>query len=89
MQSVFFPFSCELAEKTISSALNANRLKFTYWAKNPGPLELVYRSKTAIGYGLRQGSSIKETCSSVRVVLLQKFYNGKSYYVLTSYPWMG
>jgi len=92
MQSVSSYFSYELAEKATSSALKANRLKIIYWAnwaKDPGPLELVYRSKTAIGYGFRQSSSIKETCSSVRVVLLKKFYNGKPYYVLTSYPWMG
>lgn len=92
MQSVSSYYACQMAEQAISLALKAKRLKIIYWAKwakKTGPLERVYRSKTAMGYGFRQGSSIKETCSSVRVVLLKKFYNGKPYYVLTSYPWMG
>ena len=92
MQSVSSFYSMEHAEKAISAALRLNRLKIIYWAnwgKNSSPLELVYRNSTAVGYGFRQGRTAKETCSAVRVVLLKKTYNGKPYYVLTSYPWMG
>lgn len=92
MQSVSSYYSLQHAEKAISLALKANRLKIIHWAnwgKNSGPLELVYRSGSAVGYGFRQGKSVKETCYAVRVVLIKQTYNGKPYYVLTSYPWMG
>ncbi|WP_210478305.1 RNase A-like domain-containing protein [Pantoea ananatis] len=92
MSSVSSYYSVEIAEKAISSALKANRLKIIHWANwsnDSRPLELVYKSSTAVGYGFRQGSSARETCNAVRVVLLKKIFNGKPYYVLTSYPWMG
>ncbi|KAF6683830.1 MULTISPECIES: RNase A-like domain-containing protein [Pantoea] len=92
MHSVSSYYSVQIAEKAISSALKANRLRIIHWANwgnNASPLELVYRSRAAVGYGLRQGKAAKETCYAVRVVLLKQTYNGKPYYVLTSYPWMG
>lgn len=92
MHSVSSYYSVQIAEKAISSALKANRLSIIHWANwgnNASPLELVYRSRAAVGYGFRQGKATKETCYAVRVVLLKQTYNGKPYYVLTSYPWMG
>ncbi|WP_318011316.1 RNase A-like domain-containing protein [Brenneria tiliae] len=80
------------AEKVLSSALKANRLKIIHWAnfnKAADPLELTYNAGSAIGYGFRQGSTTKEMITRVRVVLLKKTYNGKPYYVLTAYPFMG
>jgi len=92
MQSVSSYYSVQQAEKAISSALKANRIKIIYWANSGAgakPLELVYRTGSAVGYGFRQGKNVKETSTAVRVVLLKQTYNGKPYYVLTSYPWMG
>lgn len=92
MHSVSSYYSTQIAEKAVSSALKANRLKIIYWANwgnKTSPLELVYRSRVAVGYGFRQGNATKETCYAVRVVLLKQTYNGKPYYVLSSYPWMG
>ncbi|MFV9711397.1 MULTISPECIES: RNase A-like domain-containing protein [unclassified Pantoea] len=92
MHSVSSYYSVQIAEKAISSALKANRLRIIHWGNwgnNASPLELVYRSRAAVGYGFRQGKAAKETCYAVRVVLLKQTYNGKPYYVLTSYPWMG
>ncbi|WP_455821176.1 RNase A-like domain-containing protein [Pseudomonas cerasi] len=85
-------YSATQAEKAISSALKANRLKIIYWANSGAgakPLRLIYNSGQAVGYGFRQGRNIKETSSSVCVVLLKKEYLGKPYYVLTSFPFMG
>jgi len=92
MQSVSSYYSTQIAEKSVSSALKANRLKIIYWANRgnkTSPLELVYPTRVAVGYGFRQGNATKETCYAVRVVLLKQTYNGKPYYVLSSYPWMG
>ncbi len=92
MQSVSSFYSVQQAEKVVSSAMRANRLKIIYWANfssNSRPLELTWKTSTAVGYGFRQGKNVKETSYAVRVVLLKKVFNGKPYYVLTSYPWMG
>lgn len=92
MQSVSSYYSVQQAEKVISSALKANRIKIIYWANSGAgtkPLALVYRTGSAVGYGFRQGKNIKETSTAVRVVLLKQTYNGKPYYVLTSYSSMG
>lgn len=92
MLSVSSYYSTQIAEKSVSSALKANRLKIIYWANRgnkTSPLELVYHTRVAVGYGFRQGNATKETCYAVRVVLLKQTYNGKPYYVLSSYPWMG
>ncbi|MEB6561178.1 hypothetical protein MXL17_10090 [Klebsiella aerogenes] len=92
MRSVSSFYSVQHAEKAISSALKANKLKVVYWANSGAgsrPLELTYKTGSAIGYGFRQGLNVKETSYTVRVVLLKQVYQGKPYYVLTSYPYMG
>ncbi|MFE8102748.1 RNase A-like domain-containing protein [Brenneria goodwinii] len=81
-----------VAEQAVSATLKANRIKIIYWAnitKASDPLELTYATGNVIGYGFRQGSKIKESVTTVRVVLLKKSYNGNPYYVLTAYPFMG
>lgn len=92
MRSVSSFYSVQQAEQVISNALKANRLKIIYWANSGAgahPLELTYNAKSIVGYGIRQGINIKETTSTVRVVLLKQTYQGNPYYVLTSYPYMG
>lgn len=92
MSSVSSFYSVQQAEQVISNALKANRLKIIYWANSGAgahPLELTYNAKSVVGYGIRQGINIKETTSTVRVVLLKQTYQGNPYYVLTSYPYMG
>ncbi|MGL6017180.1 MAG: RNase A-like domain-containing protein [Gibbsiella quercinecans] len=92
MSSVSSFYSVQQAEQVISNALKANRLKIIYWANSGAgahPLELTYNAKSIVGYGIRQGINIKETTSTVRVVLLKQTYQGNPYYVLTSYPYMG
>nr|WP_270221072.1 RNase A-like domain-containing protein [Kosakonia cowanii] len=93
MQSTSSFFKLEQAEKVISSALKANRLKILHWANlsrsAENTLDITYKSGSAVGYGFRQGSQIKETLYVVRIVLLKKMYNNKPYYVLTAYPFMG
>lgn len=82
-------YSLQQAEKVISDALKSNRLKIIYWANSGAgsqPLELTYKAGSTIGYGFRRGHPIKETTSTIRVVLLKQAYQGKPYYVLTSYP---
>jgi len=85
-------YTVQHAEKAISSTLKANRLKVLYWANfgsGTRPLELTHRTGNAVGYGFAQGSNIKKTSTAARVVLLKQTYNGKPYYVLTAYPYMG
>ncbi|RSB28006.1 hypothetical protein EGK68_20970 [Enterobacter cloacae] len=92
MRSVSSFYTVQHAETAISSALKANRLKVIYWANSGAgsrPLELTYNTGRAVGYGFRQGQGVKETSYAVRVVLLKQTYQGKPYYVLTSYPYMG
>lgn len=84
-------YSVEEAEKFISAALRANRLNILRWA-NTGrierPLELTWNAGTKVGYGFRQGSQIKHSVTHVRIVLKGLKYNGKSYFILTSYPFL-
>lgn len=93
MQSTSSFFKLEQAEKVISSALKANRLKILHWANlsrsAENTLDITYKSGSAVGYGFRPGSQTKETLYVVRIVLLKKMYNNKPYYVLTAYPFMG
>jgi hypothetical protein len=92
MESVSSFYKVEQAEKVISATLKANRLKILHWANltpdSRNILELTYNYGSAVGYGFRQGSQIKETLYVVRVVLIKKMYNNKPYYVLTAYPLM-
>lgn len=92
MESVSSFYKVEQAEKVISAGLKANRLKILHWAnlsrESRHVLELTYNFGSAIGYGFRQGSQVKETLYVVRIVLIKKMYNNKPYYVLTAYPFM-
>ncbi|MFC3948810.1 RNase A-like domain-containing protein [Serratia entomophila] len=77
------------AEQVISRVLKFNNALIKRWAQQSASanvLELTYQAGKAIGFGYRQGSAIKLTSNSVRVVLLKKVYNGKPYYILTAYP---
>lgn len=78
----------EQAERFISAGLKANRWKIIYWAaaKSESVLELTWQARTVVGYGFRQGSTTRLKAYSVRIVLLRKVFNGKPYYLLTSYP---
>ncbi|ARJ42897.1 hypothetical protein B1H58_13265 [Pantoea alhagi] len=84
-------YSVEQAEKAISAALRANRFKILHWA-NTGKIEktldITWNAGTTVGYGFRQGSQIKCTISHVRIVLKGAKYNGKPYFILTSYPFL-
>ncbi|MBD8125437.1 RNase A-like domain-containing protein [Pantoea agglomerans] len=78
----------EQAERFISAGLKANRWKIIYWAaaKSESILELSWQSRTVVGYGFRQGSTTRLEVYAVRIVLHRKVFNGKPYYLLTSYP---
>ena len=78
----------EQAERFISAGLKANRWKIIYWAaaKSESILELTWQARTVVGYGFRQGSKNRFEAYSVRIVLHRKVFNGKPYYLLTSYP---
>lgn len=83
--------SVEQAEKFVSAALRANRIKIIRWA-NTGriekPLEITWDAGTTVGYGFRKGSQVKWAVSRVRVVLKGQEYLGKPYFILTSYPFL-
>lgn len=78
----------EQAERFISAGLKANRWKIIYWAaaKSESILELSWQSRTVVGYGFRQGSTTRLEAYAVRIVLHRKVFNGKPYYLLSSYP---
>ncbi|WP_391575235.1 RNase A-like domain-containing protein [Serratia ficaria] len=59
--------------------LRSNKALIKRWAQHSASanvLELTHNAGKAIGFGYRQGNSIKLTSNSVRVVLLKKVYNG-------------
>ena len=78
----------EQAERFISAGLKANRWKIIYWAaaKSESILELTWQARTVVGYGFRQGNTTRLNAYAVRIVLHRKVFNGKPYYLLTSYP---
>lgn len=89
MQSASTFSDLRTAEQVISRTLRLNKALIKRWAQHSASanlLELTHNAGKAIGFGYRQGSSIKLTSNSVRVVLLKKVYNGKPYYILTAYP---
>lgn len=83
--------SVEQAEKFVSAALRANRIKIIRWS-NTGriekPLEITWDAGTTVGYRFRKGSQVKWAVSRVRVVLKGQEYLGKPYFILTSYPFL-
>ncbi|QHA88129.1 RNase A-like domain-containing protein [Serratia rhizosphaerae] len=89
MQSASTFTDLRTAEQAISRTLRFNKALIKRWAQQPtstNVLELTHNAGKPIGFGYRQGNSIKLTSNSVRVVLLKKVYNGKPYYILTAYP---
>ncbi|WP_336749168.1 RNase A-like domain-containing protein [Pantoea vagans] len=76
------------AEQFISAGLKANRWKIIYWAaaKSESLLELTWQARTVVSYGFTQGSTTRIEAYAVRIVLHRKMFNGKPYYLLTSYP---
>lgn len=78
----------EQVERLISAGLKANRWKIIYWAAAKGEsiLELTWQARTVVGYGFRQGNKTRLDAYAVRIVLHRKVFNGKPYYLLTSYP---
>lgn len=78
----------EQAERFISAGLKVNRWKIIYWAtaKSESILELTWQARTVVGYGFRQGSISRLDAYAVRIVLRRQVFNGKPYYLLTSYP---
>ncbi|CND45574.1 RNase A-like domain-containing protein [Yersinia pseudotuberculosis] len=89
MQSASTFTDLQTAEKTISRLLSSNRRVIKQWASyrsSPNVLELTHNAGSTIGFGFRQGSTVRLTTSRVRVVMLKKVYNGQPYYILTAYP---
>lgn len=82
-------YNVQQAEKFISAGLRAKRLEIIRWAntaRGEKALELTWDAGTTVGYGIRQGSRIRQPVSHVRIVLKRLEYRGKPYFILTAYP---
>ncbi|MGQ8774881.1 RNase A-like domain-containing protein [Serratia sp. NA_112.1] len=75
MQSASTFTDLRTAEKAISQTLKTNRQAIKQWAGYPSSanvLELTHSTGNTVGFGFRQGSTVRLTTSGVRVVLLKK-----------------
>ena len=75
------------AEMTVAAAIRENRRRIDNWIHRPGGhsnLVLDYDSKTPLGRSMRLSDAQSFSCSHAVVVL--KWINPQTYYVLTSYP---
>ncbi|MDC6108513.1 RNase A-like domain-containing protein [Serratia rubidaea] len=77
-----------LAETSISKALNVNKEWIKLWAAGQPRHNLViaYDTGKVIGYSLFRGSDKLVNATKVKVVLKYETYNGKPYYILTAFP---
>ncbi|HFD2064011.1 TPA: RNase A-like domain-containing protein [Serratia marcescens] len=77
-----------LAETSISNALNVNKEWIKLWAAGQPRHNLViaYDAGKIIGYSLFRGSDKLVNTTKVKVVLKYETYNGKPYYILTAFP---
>ena len=80
--------SLEIAERAVYTCIRGNKAGMIRWARTAGAgatqeFEIAF---SGAGRGVARGSNIIEQMNRVRVVLKKETYNGKIYYVLTSYP---
>ncbi|BCQ38585.1 RNase A-like domain-containing protein [Erwinia rhapontici] len=84
--------SLNVAEKSISGAIKANRWKIRRWAKNSPTdhkslyLEFNHLHSSKVGIVVPAATQTATKTNKLTVVLFKKSYNGKPYYILTAYP---
>ncbi|MFZ4834804.1 RNase A-like domain-containing protein [Rouxiella sp. Mn2063] len=87
--------SLDIAEKAVSQAIKNNRWKIRRWAKNTSSdgetsyLEVEQSFTSHIGIIISENAEKAQKAYRVRVILSKKSYNGKPYYIVTSYPISG
>lgn len=83
--------SLEIAEKAISKAVKANRVKIRQWAKSNGAdsenyLVFSYDFKSRVGIVVKYDATQAASATRIEVVMKKKQYNNKPYYIATVYP---
>ncbi len=80
--------SLEIAERVLYRAIQTNKAAITAWARsNPTrTLPIVFDAGTEIGHGVVRSTNILTGMRKVQIVFKYQVYNGKPYYILTSYP---
>jgi len=78
----------DIAEKAISQALRANKLRIEEWVKFHPTTPLVIEKNVGFPAGayIKRGATELTATSQIKVVLRYESYNGKPYYVLTAFP---
>lgn len=77
------------AERAVGGALRANSARIVAWAHAAAPnarLRLVWPAGRVVGHGVVRLTGQYGPMRNVLVVLKKETYNGKLYYVLTSFP---
>jgi hypothetical protein len=81
--------SLDVAERVLYSALRSNRAAIAAWARNAAPnarYVVNFEAGKEIGYGVVRSTGRLEKLTKVRLVLKLQYYNGKPYFILTSFP---
>nr|CBX82219.1 hypothetical protein EAIL5_3399 [Erwinia amylovora ATCC BAA-2158] len=77
----------DVAERAITAAMRANASRIKMWGHYPQrTLDFDHVVTYQVGSYIKKGSTDLVATSKFRVVLEYKPYNGKPYYILTSYP---
>lgn len=80
-------FNREIAEQTISDAMDANHTQITHWlAMATARLSIYHRANQAIGISLAQNDPHPAMAQNLRVILRRDSTVPLGYYILTAYP---
>jgi Bacterial CdiA-CT RNAse A domain len=80
--------SLEIAERILYKAVQANKSVIKVWAKsNPTRnLVIVFDNGSEVGQGVVRATGALTRMNKVQLVFKFQVFNGKPYYILTSYP---
>lgn len=81
--------SLDAAERVLYKAIRNNRIAIEQWAKTAKPgakQEFTYSANEVIGQGVVRATDKLTPMMNLRFVLKMEAYNGKLFYILTSYP---
>jgi Bacterial CdiA-CT RNAse A domain len=80
--------SLEAAERAVYQTLRANRAQIAKWAHtaSPGATQAFELQIAGVGRGAVRSTGNVVTLNAVRMVMKKEAYNGKLYYILTSFP---
>lgn len=81
--------SLDIAERLLYRALHSNRVAIEAWARTAAPNSkyvINFVANEEVGMGVVRATGQLEKLSKLRIVLKLQFYQGKPYYILTSFP---